>query len=176
MKTRLKEITVYIICGFIVGVSLGFVLGLSLGYRGGSQNTTEIRNRMLDIKPYDASLQIKDLDYSDISPAGFTVEFDTDKTTGHEIAFDDINGLVIEWGIYPLDIFSIDDIQLKVIGKPSLRATVETYPEGGTVAFRIVDQKTNTGSLWYYIDLPRPEEAVLPPPYMPRNSLKEEGE
>lgn len=166
MKKYINTRNILIALYILVALLGGWVWGFSQGSNFGRINNTEVRNEILDLKPYDASLEIKNLEYSDISPAGFTIEFDTSKTTGYEIAFDDINGLVIEWGVYPSDIFTIGDIQLKALGRPSLRAIVEKYPEGGTVAFRIVDQKTNTGSLWYYINLPRPDNAILPPPYL----------
>ena len=171
MKKHLNTKNALIVLYVLLALGGGWVWGFGQGSNFGRINNTEVRNQILDIKPYDTSLEIKNLEYSDVSPAGFTIEFDTNKTTGHEIAFDDINGLVIEWGVYPSNIFQIDDIQLKLLGKPSLRAIVEKYPEGGTVGFRIVDQKTNTGSLWYYINLPRPEEgSVLPPPYRPEGT------
>jgi hypothetical protein len=145
----------------------GWVCGFRQGSNFGRINNTEVRNEILDLKPYDASLQLKNLEYHDISPSGFTVEFDTSKTIGNEIASDDINGLVIEWGVYPSDILIIDDVQLRVIGSPSMRAIVDKYSEGGTVFFRIVDQKTNNGSLWYYINLPEPDDIVITPPELP---------
>lgn len=146
----------------------GFVSGLRIGTIDGSRHTTEKRNEMLDLKPYDASLEIKDLEYSNISPAGCTITFNTNKTTGHTIHFEDINGLVCEWGVYPSDVLTIAEVYLIVLGDNALRAKIETFPEGGTVFFRIVDQKTNTGSIWFYIDLPRSEDpnAIMPPPYM----------
>jgi hypothetical protein len=149
----------------------GFVFGLRVGYIDGSQRTTEIRNQMLDIAPYDASLSIKDLEYSNISPAGFTIKFDTDKTTGTVIYFSDINGLVCEWAVYPSDVFTMTDVNLVCFEERALIADIETFPEGGTVMFRIKDTKTNRGSLWFYIDLPRSNDTgtILPPPYLPRD-------
>lgn len=152
-----------------VAFSGGLALGLKMGYADGAQNITEIGNQMLGIKPYDASLQIKDLEYSDILSSRFTVSFNTNKTTSNVIYVDDINSLVCEWAIYSSDIFAVSPIKLQVFGEQSLRADIETYPEGGTVMFRIVDQKENQGSPWFYINLPRPsdENTILPPPYMP---------
>lgn len=170
MKT--KSIILYVCCGLIVGLSIGFTCGLKLGYGDGVKHTTEIRNEMLDIQPYDTNLQISDLEYSDISPAGFTVYFNTKHTKSNTIEFDDINGLVCEWAVYPSDIFTISDVKLRVLADPALFAKIEKYPEGGTVMFRIVEQKLNRGSLWFYIDLPRPDDAVLPPPYMPDEDRK----
>jgi len=145
----------------------GFVFGFRSGFMDSSRHTAEIRNQMLDIKPYDASLEIDDLEYMNISPSGFSIGFNTKKTTGTTIYFNDVNGLVCEWTVYPSDIFSITDVKMQLFEDYSLRADIETYPEGGTVMFRIVDQKENRGSLWYYIDLPRANDTVLPPPYMP---------
>ena len=148
----------------------GFVLGLRLGYLEGSQNTTEIRNQMLDIKPYDASLPVRDLEYSEILPSGVTITFNTDtkvKISG-ETEFQD---LYCEWTVYPSDIFTITKVW-NVLLTPSLyRAVIETYPEGGTVMFRILegDLENNRGSLWFYINLPCSENpsTIFPPPYMP---------
>jgi len=170
MKQIFSTNTLLITFLVVLACLVGFALGLRYGYMDGSQHTTEIRNQMLDIKPYDASLQIKDLEYSDISPAGFTIYFDTKDTTGNVISSDDINDLVVQWTVYPSDVFSTSNVLIGLLHRPSLKATIETYPEGGTVMFRIIDAnfpQVNYGSSWFYIDLPRPDESVLPPPYMP---------
>ena len=159
-------IALYILVAFLGG----FALGLREGTNFGMRNNTEVRNQILDIKPYDASLEIKNLEYADISPSGFTIYFDTKDTTGNTISFDDVNTLVVQWTVYPSDIFSTSNVLIGLLHRPSLKATIETYPEGGTVMFRIIDEnfpQVNYGSSWFYIDLPRPEESVLPPPYMP---------
>jgi hypothetical protein len=44
------------------------------------------------------------------------------------------------------------------------RLKLKADPEDGTVMFRIVDQKLNKGTLWYYIN--------LPPPYMPTEDAR----
>ncbi len=161
-------IAMYILVSFLGGFALGLCEGTSFGMR----NNTEVRNQILDIKPYDASLEIKDLEYSDISPSGFTALFNTNKTRGNTIYGDDVYDLECEWAVYPSDIFTIVPISIRMFDKPSLRATIETYPEGGTVMFRFIRTEENTGSLWYYIDLPRPDETILPPPYMPKEDRK----
>ena len=75
-------------------------------------------------------------------------------------------GLSCEWTIYPSDIFTLSPLELVALEDYLFRVDIETYPEGGTVMFRVIDNEKNKGSLWFYIDLPRPQEqTVLPPPY-----------
>lgn len=139
----------------------GFCVGLRIGYMDGSQHTTEIRNQMLDLKPYDASLQIMDIKYNDISPAGATISFAT---------YDLLDNLTCEWTIYPSDVFI--GTTVKDTGK-NHSVRIDTYPEGGTLMFRILegDLEDNRGSLWFYIDLPRSNDpnAIMPPPYLSDN-------
>jgi hypothetical protein len=166
IKRFINSKTILIFTYLILAFSIGLVLGLKIGYTDGARNTIEIRNQILDIKPYDASLEIKNLEYSDITSAGFTVHFDTPKTTGSTIYFDDINKLVVQWSVYPSDIFYETELSLQVFDKPVLKAVIEKYPEGGTVLFRVIDTEQNYGSRWFYMQLPHPDESVLPPPYM----------
>ena len=133
---------------------IGLVLGLRIGYSDGVQRTTEIRNQMLDIKPYDASLEIKNLEYDNISPSRFTIYFDTNKTTGNTISGNDVYDLAVEWTVYPSDIFTRTPIKIRAFDRPSLTVTIEKFPEGGIVMFRILREDKNLGSLWYYINLP----------------------
>lgn len=160
-------IVVYLAVAFLGG----FVFGLRMGYIDGSQTTTEIRNQMLDIKPYDASLQIKDLGYKDISPSGCTITFNTDQKPYGTIYLDDVKNLTCEWAIYPSDIFTITPVKIQLLGDCLFAVDIETYPEGGTLMFRILEGslEDNHGSLWFYINLPRSDspDAILPPPYMP---------
>lgn len=139
----------------------GFVFGLRMGYMDGSQRTTEIRNQMLDIKPYDASLQITDIEYNDISPAGVTISFAT---------YDLLDNLTCFWAIYPSDVFIGTAVQST--GKQH-SVQIVIYPEGGTLVFRIQegDFIGSRGSLWFYIDLPRSNDpnAIMPPPYITDN-------
>ena len=170
MKKLIGEIraeTIKIAGASVFGVLCGILIGYSFGFPEGSQHTTEVRNVvLLDAKPYDASLEIKDLEYSSVSPSGFTVSFNTNKTTGTTIYLDDINGLECEWAVYPSGIYTTSPVGLQAFEPNALKAKIETYPEGGTVMFRIIDFEQNRGSLWFYIDLPRPKEGtVLPPPY-----------
>ena len=174
MKKFIFNTTNLLIAMYIAVAFLGgFVFGLRTGYIDGSQNTTEIRNQMLDIKPYDASLSIKDLGYKNVSPSGVTITFNTSHSDDNPLYFDDINGLACEWAIYPSDIFTITPVRLQMFEDYSLFADIETFPEGGTVMFRIIDTKINRGSLWFYIDLPRSSDprAILPPPYLPKDNL-----
>ena len=153
-NTKNLLIALYIFVGFLGG----FAFGLRLGNMEGSQRTTEIRNQMLDIKPYDASLRITDIEYNDISSAGVTISFST---------YSSFDNLTCMWTIYPSDVFLCSTVQS--IGEQHV-VTIETYPEGGTLMLRILEGgfEDNRGSLWLYIDLPRPQEStVLPPPYIP---------
>lgn len=165
LNLKTLSIFVYMLLVFVIGLAVG----LRTGYKDGLQNTTEIRNQMLDIKPYDASLEIKDLEYAGISSSGFTIYFNTNKTTGSIIYGDDVYDLSCEWAVYPSDIFTRTPVGIRALEKPALGAVVKTYPEGGTVMFRIIAEERNYGSVWFYIDLPRPEGGViLPPPYKPK--------
>ena len=165
----MKKHDALLLGGFVVvfgcGLVSGWVLGMSEGYTYGTRNTTELQNQMLDIEPYDASLEINDLEYGDISSSGFTVYFNTNKTTGSVISGDDTYDLACEWVVYPSDIFTRTPIQIRLMDKPALVAVIKTFPEGGTCMFRIIAEERNYGSNWFYINLPRYDNAVLPPPY-----------
>ncbi len=161
----ITHFAVSIFAYLLLALVIGLAFGLRIGYTDGAKNTTELRNQMLDIKPYDASLAIKDLEYTDISSSGFTIYFNTSKTTGSTISGDDVYDLACEWVVYPSDIFTRIPIRIRVFDKPSLVAVIEKYPEGGTVMFRIIAEERNYGSRWFYIHLPRPDEGILLPPY-----------
>jgi len=172
-NTKNLLIALYIAVAFLGG----FVFGLRMGYIDGSQHTDEIRNQMLDIKPYDASLLLNDLTYYDISPSGCTIEFNTSHHPKPEIDTSYLEELLCQWTIYPSDCFYTANVTYPLFSKCLYRAKIETYPEGGTLMFRIIDKnlpEINRGSLWFYIDLPRSDDpnAILPPPYMPTGDRK----
>jgi len=159
-----RDVVTLMIAALILGSALGWALGLKIGYMDGVRNVTEVRNQMLGLNPFDASLPIRDLEYYDITPSGVTITFNTDTKTTGEIDYRDYS---CEWSIYPSDIFTRTDVAHVFLAERLYRVVIQTYPEGGTLVWRIVDNDDtqNSGSLWQYIDLPRPAESVLPPPY-----------
>lgn len=164
LNTRNLTIALYILAAFLAG----FVLGFSKGSDFGRINNTEVRNQMLDMKPYDASLPVRDLEYSDISPAGCTIKFNTDHKPKSEMDSEYLEDLSVEYTIYPSDMFTVTPVKYLTLDDHLYLAEMEIYPEGGTLMFRVIEGTLidNRGSLWFYIDLPRPDgQTVLPPPY-----------
>ncbi len=149
-------ISCFVLCALVVG----FALGIHMGVKFGAENIESVRNEILDIKPYDASLEIYDLEYSDTSSSGFTIDFNINQT---------IDNLTCQWATYPSDMFYSANVSKSPINNYSYRTKIEQYPEGGTIMFRIL-KDNNYGSLWFYIDLPRSSDSnnILQPPYMPK--------
>ena len=108
-------------------------------------------------KGYKADLVIHELAISDVSPAGFSATFKTEKN----------QALVVEWTVYPSDMFMSG-----YCGDGQYHSfAINTFPEGGTVIYRITDGNDwflAHGTEWRYQDLPRSTDpnAILPPPYM----------
>ncbi len=126
---------------------------LSTAMNNDTQTTT------LEPKPYDDSLVIDNLAIKDISSSGATILFNTPTR---------LQDLSIQYYVYPVsDILTSN----KVISVDNLthEGFIKTYPEGGTVYYRIIqgDYTINKGTKWLRIDLPRNDNAVLPPPYAP---------
>ena len=103
-------------------------------------------------KEYEPTLILFDLTLSDISPSGFTATF----RTGEELS------LAVDWTVYPSDIFCIDDCGEGYYHK----FTINTYPSGGTVFYRIIDSTDwlpAYGTGWFTQKLPYPNFGATGP-------------
>jgi hypothetical protein len=120
-----------------------------------SFKTTPVPNSYV----YKSDLIIRDLNIYDVSPSGFSATFRTEKN----------QAVCVEWTVYPSDWYTVS-----YCGDGRWhRFCIETYPEGGTVVYRItdgIDWMSEHGTVWLYQDLPRPaNKTVLPPPYYKGN-------